>query len=200
MTRKQSAAWLLICLLLLPPVAMAGPKNMPHACGMRESRETAPIDREIVISDSVTVLFYRYETGDSFWHSPAGGFSSVVLSAKEGYRLLCLYVGAESENGAGINTAALQNMELLVDGAPTATARSSFFQTRQERQTRNPFQTKNRVSVEGYLVFALPDEALTPDTQLTVLFYYDENEYSCSLGAKADELKDEPDGTLGSSP
>lgn len=174
--------WLFLCQLLMPSFATAeSAKSLGRICLSQEDHQTVFIDREIILSDGLSLRIDRYEIGGTFRYSPVGGFSSVVLSAKEGYSLLCLYVSVKNETDARVDTIALQNMELLMDGVSAVKPHSSFFQTKQERQRFKPFQIKTQTVMEGYLLFVLPDDAMASGAQLTAALYYGDNRYSCLL-------------------
>ena len=179
-------AIVLICIMSFSPLFLSSVMAEKQKGSMRnrltqKTLQTVNINREIVISDGLSVWIDRYEVCETFQYSPVGGFSSVILSAKEGYRLLCLYLRVENRTDEAVDMLALRNMDLFADGFPSVRACSSFFQTKQERHRVRPFQIKTHTILEGYLLYVLPEDALASDAQLTAALFYENNEYSCLL-------------------
>lgn len=134
------------------------------------------------LGDGRTVTITEYETGTSFRYSPAGGFSTLRLSAKSGYSLLCLYVTVDNQSPDSLNTARLLDTVLEYGDDYTNKAQDSFFYLTSRGVYAGGLKSISPgATVHGCLLFAVPEGIDESGEQVTVRMTYGNGVYECEL-------------------
>lgn len=152
------------------------------------SNQTLVLGEALNLGDGRTVTMTKYETGESFRYSPAGGFSTLRLSAKSGYSLLCLYVTVENQSPDSLNTARLLDTVLEYGDEYTSKAQDSFFYLTNRGVYAGGLKSISPgTTVQGCLLFAVPENFEESGERAIVRMTYGDGMYECLLrtaGAK----------------
>lgn len=210
--KTRSIALVLLCAALVPALAMA--ETEEDRLTALETRvetleaqvqalltETEPseealspfeIGEKCALDPGRSMTITAYETGTRFKYSPASGFSTLALSAKTGYRLLCLYVTVQNNAADDLYTATLLDTVLLYGGDYANKAQDSFFY----RNSRGAFagglmSIRPQTQVEGCLLFAVPEDIDTSRQRIAVQFNYGDTIYECELRGEGTRLESE---------
>lgn len=150
--------------------------------GMDAPSAYTVVNGAVELGDRLTVTITGYEVKDRFKYYPAGGFSSVTLSAKEGYRLLCLYVTVDNQMDSAFGTSALLDARLVDTSGYTGSARDTFFHLNSQGvYAGGKVSIASRKTEEGCLLFAIPADTEHADTEITVELTYSDTVYTCVL-------------------
>lgn len=151
-------------------------------------QESEPHDDEYLLGETMmldeghSVTMTTYETGTSFRYSPAGGFSTLRLSAKNGYRLLCLYVTVENNAASELNTARLLDTVLEVGSDYSSKAQDSFFYLNNRGVYAGGLKVINPgAKVQGCLLFAVPEDIDESSERIAVQMAYGDDTFACTL-------------------
>lgn len=136
----------------------------------------------VPLSSSLYMTIHETETGGRFQYYPAGGFSSTTLSAKRGYRLLCVYATVENTAATGADITALLNAELVYgnNGGYTAPPRDSVFYINQRGDYAAGLTgVDSGAAADICLLFAIPEEAENSKERLSIRIQFGETQYEC---------------------
>ncbi len=171
--------------LLAERDALAEPTAIPFAIG-----ET------LTFGEGLTMTVNGYETGDRFRYYPSGGFSTTTLTAKAGYRLLCLYITVDNKTGRDVYASSFLDAEVLHGRAYSSQARDTFFYLTGRGMYAGGLRTiANNVSLEGCLLFAIPEAAETSSESIAMQFKYNGSLYACTLRDSESLLPDSGEAT-----
>ncbi len=146
------------------------------------SAEPFLVGEALGLTEGLTLTINSYETGSRFRYYPSGGFSTTTLTAKNGYRLLCLYVTVQNDTGADINVSTLMDMEVFHGSAYSSKVRDTFFYLTSRGVYAGGLRTiGQKTSVEGCLLFAIPEAAETSEERLAVQLRYHDKLYACTV-------------------
>lgn len=136
----------------------------------------------IELTPGTTVTFTEYSTGNRFRYSPAGGFSTLTLSAKSGYRLLCLFATVENGAQGDLATAQLLNVTVSCGKEYTSKAQDSFFYENALGMYAGGLKSIGpKTAVNGCLLFAVPEDIETSRERIAVQMVYGDVTYECVL-------------------
>lgn len=201
-TMQKGFAVLGVCAMLLPSLALAD--DMEARIAALEARidaleaqlDTIADENEPSIPEATAfsmgealefepgkaLTIREYDTGSKFKYSPMGGFSSLTLSAKSGYRLLCLYVTVTNDSQSDLYTAQLLDTTLFYGSSYTNQAQDSFFyQNARGVFTGGLKSIGPRTSVDGCFLFAVPDDVDTSRERIAVQVTCGDELYECVL-------------------
>lgn len=139
------------------------------------------VEETLSLGDGKTMAITGYDTGTRFRYSPSGGLSLLSLSAKSGYRLLCLYVSLENNTDTELLTAPLLNSQLAYGKTYTNKAQSSFFYRNRNGFSSGLKAVGPKTTVEGCLLFAVPESMETSNNRIAVRFVIEDTYYECEL-------------------
>ncbi len=146
------------------------------------SAEPFHIGESLALGEGLTMTVNGYETGDRFRYYPSGGFSTTTLTAKAGYRLLCLYITVENNTGRDVYASSFLDAEVLHGRAYSSQARDTFFYLTGRGMYAGGLRTiGSNTSLEGCLLFAIPEAAETSTESIAVQFRYNGTLYACTL-------------------
>lgn len=136
-----------------------------------QAGDALPLGAPILLGEGRAFTVADYAIGTRFRYSPAGGISSLSISAKPGYSLLCLYVRVENNTGEDLYTSQLLDATLKCGASYTGQAQESFFY----KTVRGVYAGSLKLigagmTVDGCLLFALPEDAETSQDKLSVRF------------------------------
>lgn len=204
LTKKRGTVALIACALLIPVVALATAASEADRIEALEARvasleaqlesilstnegeimlvEPFAVDDQLTINGGHLITVTGFETGGRFRYSPANGFSTLSLSAKPGYRLLCLYVTIENAAEDDLYTGSLLDAVVSVGKEYSNKAQDSFFYV----TSRGNFAGGLKAigpgsSVEGCLLFAVPDDIESTGDQVSVRLTFGNTVYECVL-------------------
>lgn len=162
--------------------AIAPAETEDTATGTEGNTHAMTIGDPLLLGDGRTITVNDYETGTTFRYSPAGGFSTLSLSAKEGYRLLCLYVTVENNAPDDLNTARLLDTDLNVGADYTNRAQGSFYYLNNRGMYSGGLKSIPAGSkVSGCMLFAVPDDIDDSGERVMVQMRYGDAVYECLL-------------------
>ncbi|MDL2319269.1 hypothetical protein LJC74_09420 [Eubacteriales bacterium OttesenSCG-928-A19] len=198
----KSLAWALV-LLMLPSLALASGDSDRIAdlearvealearmdALLDDNRETGNGETEplaigapLELEPGRSITLTSYDTGNRFKYSPAGGFSTLTLSAKTGYRLLCLFTTVNNESSQDLSTAQLLDATVCYGDDYTNKAQDSFFyRTSMGAYAGGLKSIGPNTSVEGCLLFAVPEDIDESRARISVQLVYDDTTYECVL-------------------
>lgn len=206
---KKAVSMLLLAAVLLPSFVVAEDTDRLAAleariAALEEKMETiigveeepAPQTQSFAPGETFqleagkTLTVQKYDTGARFRYSPAGGFSTLTLSAKTGYRLLCLYVTVENDAADDLYTSRLLDTVLHYGADYTNKAQDSFFYLNARGMFAGGLKTVGpKSTVNGCLLFAVPDDIETSGERLAVAFHYGGTAYECELRESGTRVK-----------
>lgn len=202
MRRKGTLGLLWILLLTIPAMALAADSEADTIAAL-EARvealeaqieeilaaleeppepevETIAMGQAVTLADGNTIAITEFATGTQFRYTPAGRFASQTLSAKSGYSLLCLFVTVENTSGADMSTEELLSATLYYGSNHENKAQNSFFyQTAFGSYTDGLKTIGPGASVNGCLLFVVPDDVETSRERIAVQFTYADVAYEC---------------------
>lgn len=165
--------------------SLAGKLYLPE----RETREF-PMGEQLQLETGKSISVSEYDTGTRFKYSPAGGFSTLTLSSKSGYRLLCLYVNVRNDAKDNLYTERLLDTVLHLGESYSNKAQDSFFYLNPRGMFAGGLKSIGpKSSVRGCLLFAIPDDMETNGERMYVQFYYGDTIYECELRPAALSLE-----------
>lgn len=140
------------------------------------------VGEPLALPNNVRLTITGYETGARFRYYPSGGFSSVSLMARQGYRLLCLLVTVDNGSSADLDVSDLLPITLAYGADYESAARDTFFyRTRSGAFSGGAIAIRAGSQVEGCLLFAIPSEAETSGRRIAVTLPYGDETYACEL-------------------
>lgn len=202
---KRYIALVMACMLMMPVIALAQEEDDRIAAleariqALEEQlealvsagttqAEAEPQAQPFALEETLTLeagkklTLVGYETGTRFRYSPAGGLSSLSLSAKKGYRLLCLYVTVENESGGDLSTASLLDAVLTYGQEFANKAQDSFYYKMNHGGYAGGLKAIGpKTAVDGCLLFAVPEDVDTSSQRLAIQIQYNGQLYECEL-------------------
>ena len=201
-TMQKGFAMLGVCAMLLPSLALA--EDMEARIAALEQRidaleaqldtfteENEPsipeataftVGQPLELEANKTLTIREYDTGSKFKYSPMGGFSTLTLSAKSGYSLLFLYVTVDNASKDDFYTSQLLVSTLFYGGSYTNQAQDSFFYQNSRGVFAGGLKSIGpQTSVDGCLLFAVPDDIDTSRERLAVRINYGDEIFECEL-------------------
>lgn len=205
MVKTRGIALLLACTLFLPGAACAQTEEVDHVATLEAriaeleaqlkaaqmeveaKKPDAPAQRfavgeALTLPDHRTLTVTSYDISTRFRYSPAGGLSTLTLAAKKGYLLLCLYVTVSNQTADDLYTAQLLDVMLTYGEQYTNKAQDSFFYRNSRGVLAGGLKAiKPKATVEGCLLFAVPETVETEQKQVAVRLRYGDQVYECVL-------------------
>jgi hypothetical protein len=134
------------------------------------------------LAEGLTLTASEWQAADRFRYYPAGGQVSSTLSAKAGYRLLCLFVTINNQTQQDVPVDTLLNATLYAGRDEGLRAQNAFYY----RTNRGTYAGGLRTigpgtQVSGYILFAMPESAEQSGGSLRVQFTYGEKAYAYTL-------------------
>lgn len=197
---------LLLCTLMVPGAAFAEEESAEDRVRALEARVEAleaqiaalsgsgnpqaeapevhafSMNEKLALSEGTSMTVTSFDTGVRFKYSPAGGISMLTLSAKSGYRLLCLYVTVDNQGPNDLHTAQLLNISVLIGKDYTNKAKDSlFYQNAQGVYSGGLKSIGPKTTISGCLLFAVPEDVDTSRDRIAVQMVYDDIIYECVL-------------------
>lgn len=198
-TRKEKGlAWMLLCTtFLLPAIVLAEGEQDGLDCleakiaralvsrlvvPDEDNDEAYAVGDRMPLGQQHTLTVTSYETGDRFHYSPSGGLTMLTLRAKSGYSLLFLYVTVENDSHDELSTAKLLDTVLeCSDGYTNKAQDSLFYQNNRGVFVGGLKSVGPKASVDGCMLFAVPEDAQDSREGIAVRFTYDDIEFACTL-------------------
>ena len=141
------------------------------------------LEEPLPLEDGRTLTITGYETGNAFRYSLGNTFSSTrTLSAKEGYRLLCLYVSVDNASQDPLTASRLVDATLKYGADYTNDAQETFFYQGSRGVYVGGLRAINAgATVDGCLLFAVPEDVDPSREPMSVELRYGDRTYDCTL-------------------
>lgn len=156
--------------------------------------ETFSMGAPLLLEEGKAITVTSFDTGTRFRYSPAGGFSTLTLSSKSGYRLLCLYMTVDNDGMDNLSTSKLLDAELLYGADYTNKAQDTFFYRNSMGFFTGGLKSIGpRTSVDGCLLFAVPEDIDESRSGITLRLSYEDEVFECVLregGARLEPSSD----------
>lgn len=143
------------------------------------------LNGKIALEENLYLTVRGFESGDRFRYYPSGGIMTSTLSAKDGYRLLCVYVTVQNDQNVDFYTSTIMDITVSVpDGYSTLPRNTFFYLTNKGVYAGGLKSIGPRASVDGCLLFAIPEDA-DNTASLTLTLTYGGTDYECALTASS---------------
>lgn len=140
------------------------------------------VGESLKIGDGCTITISSYETGTNFRYTPGNGMSALSITAKGGYRLLCVYMTIDNTGRQAVGTAKLVDSVLQYGREYTNKAQETFFYRNSKGAYASGLKTIGAgATVEGCLLFAVPDTVDVSGEQVAIRMAYGDTVYECVL-------------------
>ncbi|MDR0896856.1 MAG: DUF4352 domain-containing protein [Oscillospiraceae bacterium] len=213
--KKTLIAWALLLALLLPGAAL-GESTLADAerIAALEARvaaleaqvaallaqgvgeyEQAPTAQSIALgealplADGLMLTATEWQAADRFRYYPSGGQVSSTLSAKPGYRLLCLFVTITNQTQQDVSVDTLLNATLYAGRDEGLRAQNAFYYSMGRGAYAGGLRSIGPdTQVSGCILFAMPESAENSGGSLRVQFVYGDQVYAYTLRDAALQL------------
>lgn len=133
------------------------------------------------IESGPAITIAAYETGTRFRYAPASGISALSITAKDGYRLLCVYITVDNTERCEVNTAQLLDSTVCYGKEYTNKAQETFFYRKNGNYASGLKTIEPGATIEGCLLFAVPDTFDDSSESAVFRLSYGGNVYECVL-------------------
>jgi hypothetical protein len=157
--------------------------------------EQAPKAQEVALGEALplaeglTLTATEWQAADRFRYYPSGGQVSSTLSAKAGYRLLCLFVTINNQTQRDVPVETLLNATLYAGRDEGLRAQNAFYYHMGRGAYAGGLRSIGpNTQVSGCLLFAMPESAENSGGSLRVQIAYGDKVYAYTLRDAALQL------------
>lgn len=138
----------------------------------------------VIISTDQTVSINSVAFGEKFRYTSSGGFSTLTLCAKPGYRLVCAFITLQNGSDETIPAAKVLMATLQYGDDYTNKAQELLlYRNKHDAYAGGLKYIEPNTKWEVCLLFAVPEDAEKSDIPLSILFQFDQQSYECILRA-----------------